>query len=53
MFHSALQLHKASATVTMGQLRKRISRAVSQDKELVIDPQFFRHTPEICQASVQ
>jgi amino acid adenylation domain-containing protein len=42
MFHSAVQLSKASATVSVGQLRKRIARAVSQEKELVIDPQFFQ-----------
>jgi amino acid adenylation domain-containing protein/thioester reductase-like protein len=45
MFHSAVQLSKASATVTVGQLRTRITRAVAQDKELVIDPQFFHALP--------
>jgi amino acid adenylation domain-containing protein len=41
MFHSSVQLSKAAATVSVGELRKRIARAVGQDKELVIDPQFF------------
>lgn len=45
MFHSAVQLAKAATTVTVGQLRKRIARAVAQEKELVIDPQFFRLLP--------
>src|SRR5207253_2443410 len=45
MFHSAVQLSKAAATVSVGQLRKRIARAVAQDKELVIDPQFFQVLP--------
>jgi amino acid adenylation domain-containing protein len=45
MFHSAVQLSKAAATVSVGQLRKRIGRAVAQDKELVVDPQFFRVLP--------
>jgi amino acid adenylation domain-containing protein len=45
MFHSAVQLTKASATLSVGQLRKRIVRAVSQEKELVIDPQFFQVLP--------
>lgn len=45
MFHSAVQLGKASATISVGQLKKRIARAVAQDKELVIDPQFFRLLP--------
>jgi hypothetical protein len=31
--------------VTAGQLRKRIARSVEQDKELVIDPRFFRVLP--------
>lgn len=44
-FHSAVQLGKAAATVNVGQLRKRIARAVDQDKELVIDPEFFRGLP--------
>src|SRR5262249_49607572 len=45
MFHSAVQLGKAAATVSVGQLRERIARAVAQEKELVIDPQFFRMLP--------
>jgi amino acid adenylation domain-containing protein len=40
-FHSAVQVSKAAATVTVGQLRNRIERAMAQDKELVIDPRFF------------
>jgi amino acid adenylation domain-containing protein len=44
-FHSAVQLSKASATVSAGQLRKRVARVVSQEKELVIDPQFFEVLP--------
>jgi amino acid adenylation domain-containing protein len=45
MFHSAVQLSKAAATVTVGQLRKRIARAMAQEKELVIDPEFFQVLP--------
>jgi amino acid adenylation domain-containing protein/thioester reductase-like protein len=41
-FHTAVQLGKASATVTVRQLRSRISRAMAQEKELLLDPQFFR-----------
>jgi amino acid adenylation domain-containing protein/thioester reductase-like protein len=44
-FHSAVQLSKAAASVTVGQLRRRIARAIEQDKELVIDPQFFEQLP--------
>jgi amino acid adenylation domain-containing protein len=41
LFHSAVQLGKAAATLSIGQLRKRIVRARTQEKELAIDPQFF------------
>jgi len=45
MLHSAIQLNKAAATVSVGQLRRRVARAVTQEKELVIDPQFFELLP--------
>jgi len=45
MFHSAVQLSKASATLSVAQLRKRIARSVAQEEELVIDPQFFQALP--------
>lgn len=44
-FHSAVQLSKAAATVSMGQLRKRIARAIEHEKELVLDPRFFQLLP--------
>lgn len=44
-FHSAVQLTKAAANVSVGQLRERIERAVAQDKELVIDPKIFQEFP--------
>lgn len=44
-FHSAVQLSRAAATINVGQLRRRVARAISQDKELVIDPEFFRDLP--------
>jgi len=57
MFHGAVQLNKAAANVTVGELRKRIVRAVSQDKELVIDPELFRaipgSVPGICASEIQ
>ncbi len=42
MFHASVHLSKASAQTTVHQLKSRIRRAISQDKELVLDPQFFR-----------
>jgi len=57
MFHAAVQLNKAAATVSVGQLRNRIARAMAQEKELVIRPQFFQdlpgHVPGIHAAEVQ
>jgi amino acid adenylation domain-containing protein len=44
-FHSAVQLGKAAASVTVRQLRSRIERAITQDKELVIEPSFFLALP--------
>lgn len=46
MFHSAVQLSKASDSITVGQLRRRILRAVAQETELAIDPQFFHELQE-------
>jgi amino acid adenylation domain-containing protein len=45
MFHSAVQLGKAATAATIGQLRGRIARAVKEEEELVIDPQFFHSLP--------
>jgi amino acid adenylation domain-containing protein len=56
LFHSSVQLSRAAAPITVAQLRKRIGRAVAQDKELVVDPEFFRvlpgNLPGICSAEV-
>jgi amino acid adenylation domain-containing protein/thioester reductase-like protein len=45
MFHCAVQLGKATETVSIGQLKRRIARAIEQDKELVIAPQLFAALP--------
>jgi amino acid adenylation domain-containing protein len=56
-FHCAVQLSKAAGTVSVGQLRKRISRMMEQEKELVIDPDFFAalasEVPGICWTDTQ
>jgi amino acid adenylation domain-containing protein len=44
-FHSSVQLSKAADGITVGQLRRRIERAVAQEKELLIDPLFFQMLP--------
>ncbi|MGN6479689.1 amino acid adenylation domain-containing protein, partial [Luteibacter sp.] len=40
-FHASVQLDKAPAGLSVGRLRSRVSRAVSQEKELLVDPRFF------------
>ena len=45
LFHTMVQLARAGASVTVGQLKGRIARAMAQEKELVIDPDFFRVLP--------
>jgi amino acid adenylation domain-containing protein/thioester reductase-like protein len=44
-FHTSVQLARAAASVTIGRLRSRIARAILQDKELVINPGFFKILP--------
>ena len=44
--HSAIQLRKAQATVTVGEVRKRVNRAASLERELVVDPHFFQELPQ-------
>ena len=45
MFHSAVQLSRASDSLTVTHLRTRITRALAHEMELAIDPQFFRALP--------
>jgi amino acid adenylation domain-containing protein len=45
IFQSTVQLGRAAATVTAWQLRKRVARAIAQEKELVVDPEFFELLP--------
>jgi ubiquinone/menaquinone biosynthesis C-methylase UbiE len=51
LFHSSVQRYQALETLPLDQLRQRISRSLSQEEELVIDPAFFsalaRHTPGV------
>jgi pristinamycin I synthase 3 and 4 len=55
-FHGATQLARAAAELSVGQLRSRIARTLLQEKELVIDPDFFtalpQHLPRIGRVSV-
>lgn len=40
-FHLAVQLHQASPSSTVGEVRQRMLHRMAQEKELVIDPDFF------------
>jgi amino acid adenylation domain-containing protein len=55
-FHTAVQLHKAPATLSREQLRARIQSHVNQEEELLIDPEFFtalrRQVPRIGRVEV-
>jgi ubiquinone/menaquinone biosynthesis C-methylase UbiE len=57
MFHSAVQLSRAADPVTVEQLRRYIMRALTQETELAIDPEFFHalvgRLPGIISADVQ
>jgi amino acid adenylation domain-containing protein/thioester reductase-like protein len=56
-FHSAVQLHKAPATLSRQQLRARVQGHINQEGELLVDPAFFsalrHHVPQIGRVEVQ
>lgn len=43
--HSGIEFAKSSDTVSVGQLKSRISRSLARERELMIDPQLFREIP--------
>ena len=43
---AAIQLQKAQPTVTVGEVRRRVTRAVTFERELAIEPQFFHELPQ-------
>jgi amino acid adenylation domain-containing protein len=45
-FHASVQLHKASAALTRDQLLSRVQTYISQERELFIDPDFFKALPQ-------
>lgn len=42
LFHGAVQLAKAPSKASARWLKRKVAMAIEQDRELVIDPQFFR-----------
>jgi amino acid adenylation domain-containing protein len=55
-FHAGVELRRAAAGLPTADLRARVRRAVEQDPELVIAPEFFTAVaaslPEVCGADV-
>jgi amino acid adenylation domain-containing protein len=45
LFHSEMQLARASASIKTSELKKRMARAVVHEKELAIDPRLFAVLP--------
>jgi amino acid adenylation domain-containing protein len=45
-FHTSVQLHNAPSSLPVRDLRQRIQKQLQQEKELVIDPAFFRELPK-------
>jgi SAM-dependent methyltransferase len=45
LFHGAVQLAKAPPEASARWLKRKVSLAIDQDRELVIDPQFFLELP--------
>jgi amino acid adenylation domain-containing protein len=56
-FHASVQLERSPASLSVEQLRQRVQREISQDKELLIDPTFFtalqQHLPKISHVQIQ
>src|SRR5204863_5706052 len=54
-FHAGVQAHQAEPGASRDALRERVHRAVSQEKELVIEPRwltrFMRSQPEVTSAA--
>jgi acyl carrier protein len=51
VFHASVQLAQAAPNMSTEELKDRLARAIAEEKELVIDPDFFialqKHLPQI------
>jgi SAM-dependent methyltransferase len=45
LFHGAVQLSKAPSNASIRWIKRKVALAIAQDRELVIDPQFFLELP--------
>src|SRR6185312_7234292 len=57
VFHTSIQLHQAPSSLSVAELRHRVQKHMAQEKELVIDPDFFtvlrEHFPRISHVQLQ
>ncbi|MBX7222932.1 MAG: amino acid adenylation domain-containing protein [Blastocatellia bacterium] len=57
LFHTAVQLQQAAPNLPLSEFRQLVQKRISQEEELVIDPQFFRvlqkHLPAISDVQIQ
>jgi len=57
LLHTSVQLHTAPSSLPVSELKRRIQKRISQEKELAIDPAFFnvlrRHLPQITRIDIQ
>ncbi|MDJ0730271.1 MAG: amino acid adenylation domain-containing protein [Crocosphaera sp.] len=57
VFQASIQLHKASDEITSEQLQKRIAKAIVQEGQMAIDPDFFQalgqYLPQISHVQIQ
>ncbi|MEH2072606.1 MAG: amino acid adenylation domain-containing protein [Nostoc sp.] len=55
-FHTSVQLHKASASLSVANLQQRVQKQIFAEKQLVIDPAFFialkQHLPKISHVEI-
>ncbi len=56
-FHSSVQLYRSPGNITKQELQEQIQKSIEREKQLVVDPAFFRalkfHLPQISQVEIQ
>lgn len=56
-FHTSVQLHQASDTLSLVELRQRVEQQLGKEKQLAIDPAFFmalkQHLPKISHIEIR
>lgn len=56
-FHTSVQLHQAPPSLSSVQLQQHVQQCITQEQELVIDPEFFlalkQHIPQISHVQIQ